>query len=105
VTSLVIAVCYAGAVVLWGITAIGCWRVRRMYRAAGAPPGWYASLHAPGWWNTSRLCLALSIFTGLPLLIMNSWWALPVFGAWVVVMIAFVVATHAFDEESEGAGG
>jgi hypothetical protein len=105
VRSLVIAVCYGSAVLMWGITAIGSWHVRRMYRAAGAPPAWYASVHAPGWWHASRLCLAFSIFACLPLFIVDSWWGFPVFGGWFVVMIAFVLATHAFDQGSEGAGG
>ena len=83
---------------------MGYWRVRRMYRAAGAPSGWSASLHAPGWWMTSKLLCGFSIFAVTPLLIVNSFWAIAVFGAWVVQMTAFTWATHAFGDESEGAG-
>ncbi|HYK34251.1 MAG TPA: hypothetical protein VEV63_19920 [Streptosporangiaceae bacterium] len=103
--SLVIAVCLASAVVMWGVTAIGYWRVRRMYRAAGATPGWRASVRAPGWWMTSKLLTGLSIFAAMPLLIVNSFfWAIVVFSVWFVQMVAFAWTTHAFGDESEGAG-
>jgi hypothetical protein len=106
VRSLVIAVCLASAVVMWGVTAIGCWRVRRMYRAAGAPPGWRASVYAQGWWMTSRLLSGFSIFAGLPLLIVNSFfWAIVVFCAWLVQTVAYVWATRAFGDEAEEGGG
>jgi hypothetical protein len=104
VNNLVIAVSIALAIVMWGIVAIGYRRVRRMYRAAGAPPGWRASRHARGWWMTSSLLSGLSIFTGVPLLIVNSFWAVGVLGVWVVQGVAFVWATRAFSDESEGAG-
>lgn len=102
--SLVIAVCLASAVVMWGAAAIGYWRVRRMYRAAGATPGWRASVHARGWWMTSKLLSGFSIFAAPPLLIVNSFWAIVVFCVWFVQMAAFGWATHAFGDESEGAG-
>jgi hypothetical protein len=105
VRSMVIAVCLASAVVMWGVAAIGYWRVRRMYRAADATPGWRASVHARGWWMTSGLLSGISIFAATPLLIVNSFfWAIVVFCVWFVQMVAFVWATHEFRDESEGAG-
>jgi hypothetical protein len=106
VRSLVIAVCLASAVVMWGVTVIGYWRVRRMYRAAGATPGWRASVHARGWWMTSKLLTGISIFAALPLLIVNSFfWASVVSCVWFVQMVAFAWVTHAFGDEPEGAAG
>ena len=103
--SLVIAVCLASAVVMWAVTAIGYWRVRRVYRAAGATPGWRASVHAPGWWMTSKLLTGLSIFAATPLLIVNCFfWAIVVLCVWFVQMAAFTWATQAFGDEPEGAG-
>ena len=74
--NLVIAVSIASAVVMWGVTAIGYWRVRRTYRAADAAPGWRAAVHARGWWMTSKLLSGILIFAASPLLIVNSFvWA------------------------------